>query len=64
MEQKTGGLRPNRSRDPLWITAQRKSLATLARGYGLYYFNPFEKQAFLGFKIIKPCCCRNKAFSL
>jgi hypothetical protein len=34
------------------------------RGYGLYYFHPFEKQAFHGLKTIKPCCFRNKAFSL
>jgi hypothetical protein len=43
--------------------SQRKSLATLARGYGLYYFHPLQKQAFDGLKIIKPWCFRTKAFS-
>jgi hypothetical protein len=50
--------------DPFGVALQVKSLATLTRGYGLYCFHPFQQQAVVGLSTIKPCCSRNKAFSL
>jgi hypothetical protein len=53
-----------RSRSFLGCLTKKKPCSRQGGSYGLYYFHPLQMQAFDGLKIIKPCCFRNKAFSL
>jgi hypothetical protein len=46
------------------VLNKEKALQRWRAATGFIIFSPSLKQAWLGLKIIKPCCCRNKAFSL